>query len=49
MQKLRTALTSNHVGMLGTVKVNAVHLYKSDLQPTGSVYTQLSSAPLKTP
>ena len=47
MQKLRTALTSNHVGMLGTVKVNAVHLYKSDLQPSGSVYTQLSCAPLK--
>ena len=49
MQKLRAALTSNHVGMLGAVKVNAVHLYKSDLQSNGSVYTQLSSAPLKTP
>ena len=48
MQKVRTALSSNHVGMLGTVKVSAVHLYKSDLQSTGSVYTKLSSAPLKT-
>lgn len=48
MQKVRMALSSNHVGMLGTVKVSAVHLYKSDLQSTGSVYTKLSSAPLKT-
>ena len=49
MQKLRAALTSNHIGTIGAVKVNAVHLYKSDLQPAGSVYTRLSSAPLKGP
>ena len=35
------------VGFLGAAWVNAVHLYRSDLQPGGATYTCLFSAPLK--
>ena len=45
-QKIRDALENTKVGNLGTVCVNGVHLFKSDLQPTGSLYTKLFSAPL---
>jgi 2'-5' RNA ligase len=48
MQKIRTSLEETQVGSLGTTRVEAVHLFKSDLKPTGAVYTQLFSAPLKT-
>jgi 2'-5' RNA ligase len=48
MQKIRTALEATRVSSLGTARVEAVHLFKSDLKPTGAVYTQLFSAPLKT-
>ena len=47
MQKIRTALEKTQVGSLGTVQVSAVHLIKSDLKPTGAVYTRLFSAPLR--
>ena len=47
MQKIRTALEETRVGSLGTAQVTAVHLFKSDLKPTGAVYTRLFSAPLK--
>jgi 2'-5' RNA ligase len=46
LQRLRLALESTQIGSLGTVQVTAVHLFKSDLQPTGSVYTRLFSAAL---
>ena len=46
VQKIRVALEAAKVGNLGTAHINAVHLFKSDLQPTGSVYTKLFSAPL---
>ncbi len=46
VQKIRAALEATKVGKLGTAHINAVHLFKSDLQPTGSVYTKLFSAPL---
>ncbi len=45
-QRIRAALEVAHVGQLGQAEVTAVHLMKSDLQPTGSVYTRLFSAPL---
>ena len=48
MQKIRLALEETQVGSLGTARVAAVHLFKSDLKPTGAVYTQLYSAPLRT-
>ena len=46
-QKIRHALEETEIDSLGTARVDSVHLYKSDLKPTGSVYTKLFSAPLK--
>jgi 2'-5' RNA ligase len=46
-QKIRVAEEASKVDLLGTARVDSVHLYKSDLKPTGSVYTKLCSAPLK--
>lgn len=46
-QKIRAALEATQIGFLGTTRVEAVHLFKSDLKPTGSVYTRLFSAPLQ--
>jgi 2'-5' RNA ligase len=48
VQKIRTALEQTKVGALGAAQVSAVHLFKSDLKPSGAVYTRLFSAPLKT-
>jgi 2'-5' RNA ligase len=47
LQSLRAALASIQIGKLGTAQVESVHLYQSDLQPGGSIYTRLFSAPLK--
>jgi len=46
-QKIRRALEASKIDSPGTAKVNSVHLYKSDLKPTGPVYTKLFSAHLK--
>ena len=46
-QTVRRALESARIDSLGTARVDSVHLYKSDLKPTGSVYTRLYSAPFK--
>ena len=46
-QQIRRALEATKIDSLGTARVDSVHLYKSDLKPTGSVYTKLFSAPLK--
>ena len=46
-QAIRRALEGTKINSLGTAKIDSVHLYKSDLKPTGSVYTRLYSAPLK--
>jgi 2'-5' RNA ligase len=46
-QKVRAALEQTSVGALGTAEVTAVHLFKSDLKPSGAEYTCLFSAPLK--
>ena len=47
MQKIRSALEETQIGSLGSMQVTAVHLFKSDLKPTGPVYTRLFSTPLK--
>jgi len=47
MQKVRAALEGIKVGTLGAAPVNAVHLFKSDLKPSGAVYTCLHSALLR--
>jgi 2'-5' RNA ligase len=46
-QKIRRAIESTQVDLLGSARVDSVHLYKSELKPSGSVYTRLYSAPLK--
>jgi 2'-5' RNA ligase len=46
-QRIRRVLEETKIDSLGTARVNSVHLYKSDLKPTGSAYTQIYSAPLK--
>ena len=44
---LTRALDSLTTQVFGTLRVGAIHLFKSQLQPGGSVYTKLSSHPLK--
>jgi len=46
-QKIRRLIESTQVDLLGSARVDSVHLYKSELKPSGSVYTRLYSAPLK--
>lgn len=46
-QKIRRWIEATQVDVLGTVRVDSVHLYKSELKPSGSVYTRLYSAPLR--
>lgn len=46
LQTIRNALEETDIGSLGMVCVDAVHLFKSDLQRSGAVYTKLFSAPL---
>jgi 2'-5' RNA ligase len=47
-QKIRQVLEGTQIGSLGSAPITDVHLFKSDLKPTGAVYTKLHSAPLKT-
>lgn len=44
--RLSALLGSVKVGFLGAVRVDAVQLFRSDLQPSGAVYTSLFQAPL---
>jgi 2'-5' RNA ligase len=46
-QTIRRALEETKIDSLGIARVDSVHIYKSDLKPTGSVYTRLYTAPLK--
>ena len=46
-QKIRRTLDGTQVDVLGTARVDSVHLFKSELNPGGSIYTRLYSAPLK--
>jgi RNA 2',3'-cyclic 3'-phosphodiesterase len=47
LQQIRSALESTKVGLLGTIRIQAIHIFKSDLQPGGSVYTLLHTLPMK--
>ncbi|WP_322509636.1 RNA 2',3'-cyclic phosphodiesterase [Anaerolinea sp.] len=47
LRQIADALFDTHVGDLGVVRVTEIRLYRSDLQPGGSVYTPLFTAPLK--
>lgn len=48
LQQICSVLEETRVGSLGTARVDAIHLFKSELKPTGAVYTRLFSAPLIT-
>lgn len=47
VHQIRTALEGCRIGLLGSARVDAVHLFKSELRPEGSIYTKLFSAPLQ--
>lgn len=47
LQKITHTLSSIQLGKIGTARVDSVHLYKSDLNSEGSVYTKLFSIPLR--
>jgi 2'-5' RNA ligase len=48
LQQIRNALEGTSIGELGSFRVDAVHIFKSDLRPGGSVYTRLYTLPMKT-
>ncbi|GAB4577775.1 MAG: RNA 2',3'-cyclic phosphodiesterase [Anaerolineales bacterium] len=45
VQKIGQVLKEKKVGFLGVSQVSEVHLFRSDLQPSGAVYTRIYSAP----
>ena len=46
LHQLSSVLDTYKVGFLGVTRVQAIHLFRSDLQPGGAVYTRLHSAAL---
>ncbi len=46
VKAISKALETTRVGFLGATCVDKVHLYRSDLQPTGAVYTPIFSSSL---
>lgn len=47
LQKIRETLTNFQLGKIDPARVDSVHLYQSDLNTEGSIYTKLFSAKLK--
>jgi 2'-5' RNA ligase len=47
LRRIEAALSQSEVGELGIAHVDAIHLFKSDLQPTGPVYSKLLTASLR--
>lgn len=47
LQKISNGLSQFQLGKIGTARVDSVHLYKSDLNSEGSLYTKLFSIPLR--
>lgn len=47
LAKIRDLLPKFQLGKISPARVDSIHLFQSDLRPTGSVYTKLFSAPLK--
>ena len=45
IQKICAGLEHVKVGLLGNTIVNGIHIFRSDLQPTGAVYTNLHTIP----
>lgn len=49
VQNVSDALENTYLQKLGNATISEIHLYQSDLQPSGSVYTKLFSAPFHKP
>ncbi len=49
IESIRNAISSTNIGFIDTVEIESLHLLKSDLKPSGAVYTKLYSAPLNIP
>jgi RNA 2',3'-cyclic 3'-phosphodiesterase len=47
LRLIRSALESTKVGILGTIRVQAIHIFKSLLQPAGPIYTILYTLSMK--
>src|SRR4030066_21905 len=47
LKTISQALEKTRIGFLGATCVEKVHLYRSDLRPTGAVYTQIFSSSLQ--
>ena len=47
VRKIGETISASKIGFLGVARVQSVHLYKSDLLPTGAVYTKMFSAPME--
>jgi len=47
LQKISNTMSTIQLGKIGNARVDSVHLYKSDLNSEGSVYTKLFSTPLR--
>jgi len=45
--RIEAVLNVTKVDFLGAMQIKAVHLFKSDLEPNGAIYTGLLEAPLK--
>jgi RNA 2',3'-cyclic 3'-phosphodiesterase len=48
IRQLSEVLEHYKVGFLGAARVQSVHLYRSDLQPSGAVYTRMFAASIAT-
>jgi len=48
-RRIQVALAETKIGDLGNFQVDAIHIYKSELQSAGAVYTKLFSAKLARP
>ena len=46
VRRVSAALDRYKVGFLGAMRVDAIHLFQSDLNPAGAVYSKLNSAQL---
>ena len=46
-QQIRRTVEGTQVDLPGAARIDSLHLYKSELNPGGSVYTRLYSVPLK--
>jgi len=47
LEHARLALQRDQTGVLGKMRVDAIHIFKSDLRPDGPQYTRLYALPLK--